>query len=197
MSFLDTNDGGDFLPYMQWGSDAVRWSRKDGDAKVNFDPKQAVFDMDNLKVGWIKIEVGAVDKILVPYTDTPPAQPEETKVNQQGKTVKSYQRGFAVNVLFGKDSGTATDRLFEFSTSQKGSLMAMAELMKQYEAEKAANTGKLPVVEFAGHEHHKMGKGSTNAPVLKISSWVDRPEEFDAAPSNDTAPAPAASTSEF
>lgn len=196
MSFLDTNDGGDFLPYMQWGSDAVRWSRKDGDAKVNFDPKQAVFDMDNLKVGWIKIEVGAVDKILVPFTETPPPQPEETKLNQQGKTVKSYQRGFAVNVLFGKDAGTATDRLFEFSTSQKGSLMAMAELMKQYEAEKPANAGKLPVVSFEGHEHHKMGKGSTNAPVLKISSWVDRPEEFDTA--LESAPAPqAASASEF
>ena len=192
MSFLTQNDGGDFLPYINWGSQAVQWSKKEGEGMVTFQPTTAIFDIENIKVGWIKMEQGqAPIKILEHYKATPPAMPAEKTTNKQGREVNAYQKGFSVNVLLGKDFGE--DRLFEFSTSQKGSLEAVAGLLEAYETGKDANQGKVPVVTFSGHTHKVMGKGSTNIPNLAITSWVDRPVEMDVMPDTITAqPAPQA-----
>lgn len=178
MSFLTQNDGGDFLPYINWGSQAVQWTKKEGEGKAVFQPTTAIFDIENLKVGWIKMEQGqAPIKLLEHYKGNVPAMPAEKTTNQQGREVNAFQKGFSVNVLFGKDFGA--DRLFEFSTSQKGSLEAVAGLLEAYESAKDANQGKVPVVTFSGHTHKVMGKGSTNIPNLAITSWVDRPAELD------------------
>ena len=195
-NFLTQNDSGSGLPYIQWGSDAVQWSKKQGDGKVNFTFSNAIFDMENLKLGWIKIAVGEYDAVLSPYQDGAPDRPAGTTTNQRGDTVPSYNKGFGVNVLFGKEFGD--ERLFSFSTSQKGSLEAVGGLLSQYEAEKSANAGKVPVVSFTGHTNKKFGKGSSNIPNLSITSWVDRPVELDAehVASNEVA-APAQAVSEF
>jgi hypothetical protein len=175
-NFLEETDG-DFLPFIQWGSDAVQWSKKGVDGKEVFQPTTAIFDLENTMVGWIAIQKGSVDKVLVPHTETPPSRPEGTKLNQQGKEVPLYDKGFAIKVLFGKEFGET--RLYEFSTSQKGSLAAVKGLMAEYKAQKDANVGKVPVVTFGAHRNEKRGVGSTNIPGLNITSWVDRPAELD------------------
>lgn len=190
MSFLTTNEGGDFLPYIQWSSKAVQWTRKTDNGKEVFQPTTGIFDLENLKVGWIAIQPGSVDKVLAPYKDTPPSRPEGTKQDMNGKTVPLYDKGFAVNVLFGKE--LSGERLYEFSTSQKGSLEAVAGLLEKFEAEKDANQGKVPVVTFSGHTYKQMGKGSSNIPNLAITSWVARPAELDAGASAPVEQAPAA-----
>lgn len=171
-----SNDGGDFLPYIMWGSDAVTWYKKGEDGKEAFEPTQAVFDMENLQVGWIGFIDNVPNKVMAQYQSETPAKPEGKTTNLQGKEVDLYSRGFSVNVLFGKEFGD--QRLHEFSASQKGSTLAVGALIEEYEANKGANEGKLPVVEFGKHEHVKLGKGSTNKPGLRIVSWVDRPEEL-------------------
>lgn len=181
-NFLENNNDGNFLPYMQWSSQAVQWQKKGENGRQGFTFKQAIFDIENMKLGWIKLQVGGVDKILVPMGENIPNRPTETKIDQQGKTVPAYDKGFSVNVLLGKEFGE--DRLYEFSTSQKGSLQAVSALVNQFEAEKASNAGKVPVVEFSGHTNVKMGKGSTNVPNLKITNWVARPAELDEETSN-------------
>lgn len=198
-NFLTQNDSGSGLPYIQWGSDAVQWSRKKGDGKESFQFTNAIFDMENLKVGWIKVDIGVYDAKLAHYKDATPERPTETTV-KNGSTVPSYNKGFAVNVLFGKEFGE--ERLYTFSTSQKGSLEAVGGLLAQFEEQRAANAGKVPVVTFSGHTNKKFGKGSTNIPNLSITSWVDRPAELDVEPNTVTAsnaqPAPVATgTSEF
>jgi hypothetical protein len=184
-NFLTQNDSGSGLPYIQWGSDAVQWTRKKGDGKEVFKFQNAIFDIENLKVGWIKVAIGVYDAKLAHYKDATPERPTETSINQQGATVPAYNKGFAVNVLLGKEF--APDRLYTFSTSQKGSLEAVGNLLSQYEEQKDANQGKVPVVTFDGHVNKKFGKGSTNIPNLNITSWVDRPMELDVA---SAAPAP-------
>ena len=179
-NFLESNDS-DGLPYIQWGSDAVQWSKKDIDGKADFQFTNAIFDIENLLVGWIKIDVGVYDSVLEDWKKTPIQRPEEKKTitlkDGGTKEVYAYNKGFGVKVLFPKDFGS--ERLFSFSTSQKGSLESMSRLLNQYQEQAAQNQGKCPVVTFSGHEHQKMGKGSTNIPKLSITSWVDRPAEFD------------------
>lgn len=44
-NFLTNNDSaGSGLPYIQWGSDAVQWSRKDGESRSPFNFTTAIFD---------------------------------------------------------------------------------------------------------------------------------------------------------
>lgn len=201
-NFLTQSDGDNSgLPYISWGSDAVQWTRKQGDARVPFQFTNAIFDMENLRVGWIKIDIGVYDAQLAHYKDATLPRPEGT-VTKNGKEVPAYNKGFAVNVLFGKEFGE--ERLYSFSTSQKGSLEAVGKILEEYEAQKAANPGKVPVVTFSGHTNKKFGKGSTNIPNLAITSWVDRPAELDTLPdtntgsvANDTQPVQATGTSEF
>ena len=176
-SFLETNDTADFLPYIAWGSDAVAWTKKTPDGKETFVPTTAIFDMGDMQIGWMAFIDNMPVKEMVHYTGDPVARPDGTKKNLQGKDVPLYAKAFSVNVLFGKDFGE--ERLHEFSASQKGSLIAVTELLAQYESEKDANKGKVPVVTFGAHTHHKIGKGSTNSPGLKITSWIDRPKELD------------------
>ena len=200
-NFLATNEG-EGLPYIQWGSDAVQWFKKDGESRAPFTFEKAVFDVEALKVGWIKIDVGVYDAILDDYKAAPVARPDEKTV-KNGKEGFAYNKGFAVSVLF--PEGFGDERKFSWSTSQKGSLEAMSKILNDYEAGKAANAGKLPVVAFKGHENKKFGKGSTNIPQLEIVSWVDRPAELElsaetptvAKPTPETVAPAASSASEF
>lgn len=183
-NFLTQGDGaGSGLPYIQWSSQAVQWSRKKGDTKEPFQFMNAIFDMENMKVGWIKVAVGVYDAKLAHYKEQTPERPDEM-TEQNGRQVPAYNKGFAVNVLFGKEFGD--ERLYNFSTSQKGSLEAVGALLTQYEEQKASNPGKVPVVTFSGHTNKVFGKGSSNVPNLAITSWVDRPAELDVTPDTNT-----------
>jgi hypothetical protein len=198
-NFLSTNDG-EGLPYISWGSDAVQWTKKEGEGRVPFTFEKAIFDVENLKVGWIKIGVGVYDSILDDYNKPALPRPQETIIDKNGKEDYAYKKGFSVNVLF--PEGFGEERKFSWSTSQKGSLEAMSEVLSVYEAEKSKNAGKLPVVSFSGHVNKKFGKGSTNIPKLQIVAWVDRPAAFDEvaeAANQDAAPEPVAQSavSEF
>lgn len=176
-NFLSSNEG-EGLPYISWGSDAVQWTKKEDERRAPFTFEKAIFDVENLKVGWIKINIGVYDAILDDYKGQPLPRPEEKVVDNNGKEDYAYKKGFAVNVLF--PEGFGNERKFSWSTSQKGSLEAMSEILTAYEAEKSSNPGKLPVVVFKGHENKKFGKGSSNIPKLQIDAWVDRPAAFDA-----------------
>lgn len=210
MNFLTQNDSGSGLPYINWSSDAVQWNKKQGDNTVQFQFTNAIFDMQALKIGWIKYKP-IYDAILEDYykedgtTNQGVTRPSEM-IQKNDKQVPAYNKGFSVNVLFGKDFGD--ERLFSFTSAQKGSSLAVGELLTQYEQEKAANPNKVPVVTFSGHTNKKFGMGSTNVPNLKITSWVDRPTELDAEPNTVTAnnntpalvpapPAQASGASEF
>jgi hypothetical protein len=74
----------------------------------------------------------------------------------------------------------------------------LEQLYKTCDAQRAANPGKLPVVEYKGSKLEKIGKGTTRIPNFELVSWVARPEGMDAAPVQEevqpvrTAPAKAA-----
>lgn len=179
-NFLSTSSD-DGLPYIQWGSDAVQWSKKEGEGKVPFTFEEAVIDMHNLDTGWIKIGVGIYDAILQHFELPPLPRPEEKKtIKRDGQEVQvpAYDKGFGVKVLF--PQGFGDDRLFSWSTSQKGSLEAMSNILDKFLKDKDANPGKCPAVTFKGHVNVKKGKGSSNVPQFEITKWVDRPAEFDA-----------------
>jgi hypothetical protein len=77
--------------------------------------------------------------------------------------------------------------------------MGLEKLYTECAAQRAANPGKLPVLEYTGSKLEKIGKGTTRIPNFTIVSWIDKPagmgqsdEDFTAQVAAPPAPAPVA-----
>ena len=53
--------------------------------------------------------------------------------------------------------------------------MGLEKLYTDCAAQRAANAGKLPVLEYTGSKLEKIGKGTTRIPNFNIVSWIDKP----------------------
>ena len=53
--------------------------------------------------------------------------------------------------------------------------MGLEKLYTECAGQRAANAGKLPVLEYTGSKLEKIGKGTTRIPNFTIVSWIDKP----------------------
>jgi hypothetical protein len=67
--------------------------------------------------------------------------------------------------------------------------MGLNNLYQLCAAEREANPGKLPVIEYKGSKAEKIGKGTTRIPNFEIAQWVARPEAMNADGSSSSAKA--------
>jgi hypothetical protein len=77
--------------------------------------------------------------------------------------------------------------------------MGLEKMYTECAAQRAANAGKLPVLEYTGSKLEKIGKGTTRIPNFTIVSWIDKPagmgqsdEDFTAQVAAPPAPSPKA-----
>lgn len=195
MSGLGLNNGGEFTPHVRWQASTSTWAKSSEGGMEPFTFTQAIVDLENIQTGWGYFAQGeAPEWVLDQGAGQRAAVPDDRK-DAEGRSV--WKRGFKVNLfsndLFGEDS------VREFATTTTGACMAIESLYEQYEAQKGANAGKVPVVEFGGGQATKVGKGNTSVPQLTIVKWVDRPGELSgetsqpvsAPAANATAPTPA------
>ena len=183
---------GNFKPILKYDARAGRFFRVDRSDESgswqtdNVDITQgfqAVFDLDNIEVGYIKFAAGGPpDFRMVPLGSALPARPAD-----QGTDGKpAYKQGFRLSVKLTKAAG---GDVRELSSTAGVVVGALDGLHTAYEAGKGANPGKLPVVALTGSTPIKSsgkGQSSTNyAPIFEIVKWVDRPADL-------TAPAPVA-----
>jgi len=96
--------------------------------------------------------------------------------------------------FYNKEIGTC-----EWSSSGVGPNMGLEKMYTECAAQRAANAGKLPVLEYTGSKLEKIGKGTTRIPNFTIVSWIDKPagmgqsdEEYTAQVAAPPAPAPKA-----
>lgn len=131
-------------------------------------PFKAIFDFDNIQVGWLSFATGTPDFAMVSYGERMPAQP--TPEHKQSFRVRIYSKSLGLR---------------EFSHSAKTVLRALDALHNQFLADKPANPGKVPVVEISGLETVKIstpqGELRMKAPKWSITSWVAKPEAMDGA----------------
>lgn len=178
--------GGDFLPIIKYDARAGRMFRADRadgettqhDITRNF---KAVFDFENMEVGWIHFAAGqAPGFVMVPFGTPLPAQPSP-----------DHRHGVRVIVKLSKEVGGDCRELAGTAVSL---LKGIDILQDQYTAGVVKNRGKLPVVELEDTipiESSGKGTKSTNyQPVFTIVAWVDRPKDLVASPRG--APAAAA-----
>lgn len=195
---LNTGGDGDFAAIVKYDAKAARWFRMDREQvggaweTSNVDITQAfqaVFDMENIEVGWVHFAGGqAPSWCMVPFGSPFPDRPTD-----------KHKQAFRMTVLLGKSCG---GDLREFAAQAKVVIGALDTLHDAYTAGLKANAGKLPVVRMTGATPivSKSGAQSfTNyAPVLEITSWVGRPKDLGGegsdsgggAPANPPAPPP-------
>jgi len=182
MAFMASNTGGgDFTPYVKYNAKAGRWyTKKDEQGAAEFEVTNmtAIFDMDNIRTGWFNFPTGgAPEKTFDPSLDEAAARPSE-----------NHKRGFQVDVF--SEKNLLGKR--EFSSTAGTVIDAINPLHTDWEAGKAANPGKVPVVKCSG-VLPIVGKHGTNyQPVFEIVSWTDRPAELGAPAAKSPAASPPA-----
>jgi hypothetical protein len=190
----ESGGGGDFTPILNYDARAGRMFRVDRtqDSSGSWQTDnvevtqgfQAVFDLEQVQVGWCLFAAGVAPSFdLVPLGSPLPARPSD-----------QHKQGFKMLVKLGKSSG---GDVRELSATSKAVLGAIDELHTTYEAEKIQHPGQLPVVSMPSTKavvSTGQGKSSTNyAPVFEIVKWVDRPAELPLA-ANNNAPQAAQAT---
>jgi len=125
--------------------------------------KKVVFDIDNIKTGWLLLGVGVRDWV------------QDESVGKKGpQPSPEHKRGFQV-VLYNKEIGAA-----EWSSNGVGPNMGLEQMYKACAAERTSNPGKLPVLEYGHSKAEKIGKGTTRIPIFVLKGWVARPAGLDA-----------------
>lgn len=170
--------GGNFADVLKFDARAGRFFRVDraqgaaGWETNNVEITQgftAVFDFENIKVGWALFAAGiAPSFVMVPLGQPFPAKPSD-----------QHKQGFKIMVKLGASSG---GDVREFSSCAGAVRTAMDKLHDAYLAGVSANPGKLPVVTMTGSTpivSTGKGQSSTNyAPIFEIVKWVDRPVDL-------------------
>lgn len=186
--------GGDFTPVVKFDARAGRMFRvdreQDGGGNWNTNNVEitngftAVMDLENIEVGWLLFAAGVAPQLTLVKLGQPlPQRPSD-----------QHKQGFRMIMKLGKSSG---GDVREIAATSKAVLGAVDDLHTAYEAQKAANPGKLPLVALTGSKaivSTGKGQSSTNyAPIFEIQKWIDRPAELGgtAAAKQEEAPKPA------
>lgn len=147
--------------YIRFSPQANAWTNNNNE---EIELKKVVFDIDNIKTGWLLLGVGVRDWV------------QDDSVGKKGpQPSPEHKRGFQV-VLYNKEIGAA-----EWSSNGVGPNMGLEQMYKACAAERAANPGKLPVLEYGHSKAEKIGKGTTRIPIFVLKGWVARPAGLDAA----------------
>ena len=146
--------------YIRFSPQANAWTNNNNE---EIQLKKVVFDIDNIKTGWLLLGVGVRDWV------------QDDSVGKKGpQPSPEHKRGFQV-VLYNKEIGAA-----EWSSNGVGPNMGLEQMYKACAAERAANPGKLPVLEYGHSKAEKIGKGTTRIPIFVLKGWVARPAGLDA-----------------
>lgn len=154
---LGSSSGGG--SYIRFSPAANAWSNQDGEITL----KKVVFDIDNVETGWLLLAVGTRDW-----------QPDAELGKKGAQPTPEHKRGFIVK-FYNKEMGVV-----EWSSNGVGPNMGLNNLYQLCAAERDANPGKLPVIEYKGSKAEKIGKGTTRIPNFEIAQWVARPEAMNA-----------------
>lgn len=161
---LEPRSSEDFTPYLKFNGKAGRWyTRNDTGQDIEVLTLTAIFDLTNIKVGWIMFAEG---------------QAPDTVWDDNGrvgeKPSPNHKRGFAVNVFSPKLIGG----LREFSSTSNIAINAIKELYDAYEKQYDPTKKLVPVVTCESVQAVKSKFGTNYQPVLKIQKWVPRPQDM-------------------
>jgi hypothetical protein len=176
----EATGGGDFTPIVKYDARAGRIFRVDRvqttdgftsepvDITATF---KAVFDFENIEVGWIDFPVGSAPSFaLVPLGKALPDRPSA-----------KHKNGLRVLIKLGTSCG-GDKRVREIAGTSKSFLAGIEEVFLAYGKDKAKYPGQLPVLSLVSTTPVTSGNGaqkSTNyRPTFRIDGWAKRPDDL-------------------
>ena len=176
--FSTESSTGDFTPIVKYDARAGLLFRMDRvqatDGSFTSEPVEitdifkALADFENIEVGWIDFSTGTAPSfVLVPRGKMLPERPSA-----------NHKQGIRFLLKLARECG-GDKPIREIAGTSKAFLSAAEKVVAQYDAEKAAHPGQLPVIMFDGKAVPvKTGTGaksSTNYhPKFKIVGWAPR-----------------------
>jgi hypothetical protein len=154
--------------YVKYNAKADKWFVRgaDGEDKEIARPT-FVIDFDNIATGWLRFREGeAPERVMDPSLDKAAPLPGD-----------GFKRGFVVMAYSPKFFGGAV----EFASASIHLANAIKDVHAQYEAEKAAHPGQLPVIASSGSQAMKDRFGVNYRPTFSLVQWVDRPADLPSA----------------
>lgn len=156
---LNLSSSGGNGNYIRFSPQANAWTNNLGE---EIQLGKVVFDIDGVQTGWLELGVGVRD------------WQADSELGKKGpQPSPNHKRGFIIT-LYNKTIGSC-----EWSSSGVGPNMGLEKLYTECAAQRAANAGKLPVLEYTGSKLEKIGKGTTRIPNFNIVSWIERPAGMD------------------
>lgn len=156
----------DFIPYVKYNGKAGRWYiRNDSGMEDEVRDMTAIFDLANIKTGWIM------------FGENGPPMAVWDNGAMAPSPGQGYRRGFSVNVFSPQKLGG----LREYRSNSNVSITSMLDLYNAYETAPEAKQGLAPVVQCTNVEPIKGFRGINYQPVFKIIKWVPRPAGLSAA----------------
>jgi hypothetical protein len=157
---LNLSSGSGSGNYIRFSPQANAWTNNNNE---EITLKKVVFDIDNIKTGWLLLGVGVRDWV------------QDESVGKKGpQPSPEHRRGFEIT-LYNKEIGPAA-----WSSNGVGNNISLENMYKACAAERAANPNKLPVLEYGHSKAEKIGKGTTRIPIFVLKGWVARPAGLDA-----------------
>lgn len=148
---------------VQGATSATGWESEFEDITSKF---RAVFDLENIEIGWINFSGGAPDFVMFPMGEDHGEAPSP-----------NHKEGFRIMLKLGKDCGGDVRELCSTAGVVKG---ALGTLYDAYTA--AKKDAQLPVVVLKSTRPVVSGSGtqkSTNyEPVFEIVGWAPRPPDL-------------------
>lgn len=179
LNYSSGGDNGDIVPFVKYDARAGRFFRNDrteqngtyaNNAVDITSTFKAVVDMENIEVGYLLFAAGSAPAfMLVKLGDPMPHKPADGKWKQGARIMMKLHSSCGGDVR-------------ETSSNAAAFLKGIDELHTAYEAGKAANPGKLPIVVLKTTIPVTSGSGdkkSTNyQPVFEIAGWAPRPVDL-------------------
>lgn len=162
---LTPRTNSDFISYLKYNSKAGRWYvRNDIGEEIEVKDLTAIFDLENIKTGWVLFAEGTAPDTLW--------DPDKRHAAQQPSP--AHRRGFAVNVYSTQKLGG----LREYSSNSNASIISITDLYTEFEKAPERAQGLVPVVHCESVEPIRSKFGTNFQPVLKIVKWALRPSEL-------------------
>lgn len=187
LNYSNGGGSGDIVPYVKFDARAGRFFRNDrteSNGAYSNNPVditssfKAVVDLENIEVGYMKFGAGTAPEYMLVTLGTPmPQKPADPGFKQGARIMMKLASSCGGDVR-------------EITGNAAAFLKGVDDLHTAYEAGKAANPGKLPIVILQSTLPIKSGQGqktSTNyQPVFEIQGWAPRPADLVFAPKNST-----------
>jgi hypothetical protein len=189
LNYNSGSGGGDIVPFVKYDARAGRFFRNDRaqDTSGNYTNTpvditstfKAVLDLENIEVGYLKFAAGSAPEYqLVRLGEPMPAKPADAKWKQGARVMMKLHASCGGDIR-------------ETSSNAAAFLKGIDELHTAYEAQKASQPGKLPIVMLKTTIPVTSGSGdkkSTNyQPVFEIVGWASRPVDLVFAAKQNTA----------